>query len=192
MTAALGITVRTGCGVVVVLRGTRRTPEIVLRHEIQLADPWVPESRHPYHHELRDHGLAGVRARRRGCTAARVAAHRAIRTFVREMRSHAFAPRGATVVVARLVDPARIRGAHARAHAEEARLYVEVVEASLRQSGLRTTTLVERDLRPAALERLRMTTPQIAAALRRFSHTVGTPWRSPEKHAALAAWIGLP
>jgi hypothetical protein len=28
--------------------------------------------------------------------------------------------------------------------------------------------------------------------LKAFSHRVGTPWRAPEKQAALAAWLALP
>ncbi len=79
--AAVGLSVRPGRAVVVVLRGSRRAPEIVVRYEIQLADPWMPESLHPYHQELGAAGAASaVRARRRGCRAAQKATSRAIRT----------------------------------------------------------------------------------------------------------------
>ena len=91
-----------GRAVVVVLRGTRRLPLIVVRYDIQLADPWVPESLHPYHHELGDSGPAGGRARRRGCQAAQKASRRAVRALVGEMRSHGLEPCGAGVVVSSL------------------------------------------------------------------------------------------
>lgn len=189
--AALGLRVHTGCAVAVILAGTRRAPRIVLRHEIDLADMWVPESRHPYHQELGNRVTNGEQARRRGCEAARAAARRVIRRLVDEMRSHGFAPHGAAVVVASLGEPARIGGAHARAHAEERRLYREAVAAALDSCGLRVATLLEKELRAVAASRLGRTSAEVAATLKAFSYVVGTPWRAPEKHAALAAWLAL-
>jgi hypothetical protein len=190
-TAGLGLEVHTGRAVVVVLAGTLQTQEIVLRHEIDLADPWIRESMHPYHQELRESGAAGEHARRRGCEAARRASHQAIRTFVNEMRRHGLEPSTATVVARSLAEPARIESAHARAHAEERRLYREAVEAALRGCGLEVVTLVENTLRAVASERLGRGPRDLDAALRAFSHKVGTPWRAPEKNATLAAWLAL-
>lgn len=66
----------------VVLRGSRRSPEIVVRYELQLSDPWVRESAHPYHVEFRDAGAEGTRARILGCEAAQKAAQRATYTLL--------------------------------------------------------------------------------------------------------------
>ena len=190
--AAVGLSVRTGHAVVVVMRGTRQVPEIVVRYEIQLADPWVPESMHPYHRELGDSGPAGEHARRRGCEAARQASQRAVRTLLDNMRSHRLEPCGAAIVVSSLTDPARIGGAHPRAHAEEGKLYREAVEAALHDCGVQFTTLLEKNVRAVAAQRVGLTAEQIHAMLKVFSHTVGTPWRAPEKRAALAGWLTLP
>src|SRR5882762_9195832 len=107
-TGAVGLTVTTGRAVVVVLRGARGSPEMVVRCEIQLSDPWVRESSHPYHLELRGAGAAGERARALGCRAAERAAGRAVRTLVDEMKAHGLEPRGAAIVVRSLVDPVRV------------------------------------------------------------------------------------
>jgi hypothetical protein len=72
--AAIGLTVRPGRAVVVILKGTRRAPEIVLRHESDLVDAWVQDSLHPYHQELGARGPVGEMARRRGCEMATNAA----------------------------------------------------------------------------------------------------------------------
>jgi len=88
----------------VVVRGTPQTPKIVVRYEIHLADPWVPESLHPYHYELGDFGPADTQARRRGCQAASKTTRRAIHTLVGNMRSHQLKPQGACVVVSSLVN----------------------------------------------------------------------------------------
>jgi hypothetical protein len=189
--AGLGIEVYTGRAIVVILAGTIQTPEIVLRHEVDLADPWVRESMHPYHQELGDRSSEGKRARQRGCAAARTASSRALRRLVSEMRRHGLEPSRATVVASSLADPARAGGAHARAHAEERRLYREAAEAALRGCGLHVVTIGENAVGALALERLGRDRRGLEAALKAFSHSVGTPWRAPEKHAALAAWLAL-
>lgn len=189
--SSLGLNVHAGRAVVVILRGTRRAPEMVLRHGIDPADPWVRESMHPYHQELGDQGPEGVRARRRGCAAAGRAARRAIRSLVRDMRSHGLDPRGAAIVVASLAEPARIKGAHARAHAEERKLYREAVENALGACGLGIAMFLETSVRSAAAAQLRLSGRQIDAMLKVFVRQVGTPWRAPEKQAALAAWLAL-
>jgi hypothetical protein len=178
--------------VVVILRGPRHAPEIVLRHELDLADPWVRESMHPYHQELGERGADGARGRRRGCAAAGKAAPRAVRSLVRDMRAHDLEPRGATIVVPSLADPARISGAHARAHAEESRLYRDAVASALGACGLCVALLLEKDVRAAAVAKLGASGQRLDATLKAFSHRVGTPWRAPEKQAALAAWLALP
>jgi hypothetical protein len=183
--------VHTGWAIVVILAGPSQTPEIVLRHEIDLADPWVRESMHPYHQELGDRGSAGVHARRRGCTAARKASSRALRRFVSEMRRQGLEPSKATVVVPGRAHPAQAGGAHARAHAEERQLYTEAVEAALRACGLHVVTIAEQAVGALAPKRLGRARHELDAALKAFAHRVGTPWRAPEKHAALAAWLAL-
>ena len=188
--AGLGLAVHTGRAVVVVLKGTFQAPEIV-RHEIDLADPWIRESMHPYHQELGESGSAGEPARRRGCEAARKASGRAIRTFVNDMRRHGLEPSRATVIASSRADPAQAGGAHARAHAKERKLYREAVEAALRACGLHVMTLVKNTLRAMATKRLRRGPRDLDATLKAFSHEVGTPWRAPEKQAALAAWLAL-
>jgi hypothetical protein len=189
--ASVGLKVRPGRAVVVILKGTHQAPEIVLRHEIDLADPWIRESLHPYHQELGDRGETGLQARQRGCEAACNAARQASHRLLDEMVSHGLEPRRVALVASSIVDPERIPGAHARAHAREDKLYTEAVKTSLTDRGLRVETFLERDLRPMAMARLQRTAQQVDAILKSFSHRVGTPWRALEKHTALAAWLVL-
>jgi hypothetical protein len=190
--AAIGLTVTTGGAVVVVLRGSRDSPEMAVRYEIQLSDPRLRESAHPHHAELRDAGPEGARARIRGCEAAREATRRAMRTLVEDARSHGLEPRGAAIVAEKPTDPARVRGAHARAHAEERKLYRESVEAALAERGVPVIVLEQSRVRAAAAKGLSRSAKQLDATLKEFVRSVGTPWRAPEKHASLAAWLSLP
>lgn len=190
--AGLGLSVFAGRAVAVIVSGSRAEPAIALRHWLELGDPWVPESFHPYHRELGDVGEAGRAARIRGCAAANASVRRAIANLLDEMRAHGLAPKGATVVVDRIRDPARVRGAHPRAHQAERELYREAVAAALGDGAVPTTVLLDAKLRAAASQRLGRPPRELAAMLRAFSHAVGTPWRAPEKNAALGAWLALP
>jgi hypothetical protein len=49
----------------------------------------------------------------------------------------------------------------------------------------------ERRVRAEAAARLHRRAAQLDAVLKQFSRRVGTPWRAPEKHATLAAWMSL-
>ena len=189
--AAVGLAVSTGRVVVVVVRVTPQTPKIVVRYEIHLADPWVPESLHPYHYELGDFGPADTQARRRGCQAASKTTCRAIHTLVGNMRSHQLKPQGACVVVSSLVDPLMLAREHPRAHAQEGKLYREAVEAELRSCRVPFITVANKDLLTLAAKRFGQTATQIKLTLKAFSREVGTPWRAPEKQAAVGGWIAL-
>ena len=189
--AGLGLSVFAGRAVAVVVHGTRAEPAIALRHWLELGDPWVPESYHPFHQELGDASEAARGARIRGCAAANASVRRAIAQLVAEMRAHDFAPCGATLVVDRIRDPARVRGAHPRAHQAERELYRLAVVAALAEAGLTAAVFLEARLRGAASRALRRSPGELAASLRAFSHAVGTPWRAPEKNAALGAWLAL-
>jgi hypothetical protein len=189
---ALGLTVRPASALTVIVTGTRRSPSLAIRHEIALADPWIPESGHPYHGELRDHGPDGRAARERGCAAAEAATRHAITAFVAEARAHDLEPDVAAVVTSRLDDSERVTGAHARAHAREDRLYRDAVVSAFGASGVRVVTFLDKNLRLEADRRFASTALEIDSTLKIFSHVVGTPWATREKHAALAAWLALP
>lgn len=190
--AALGLTVATGRATIAVLRGTRAAPEMVARFEVQLSDRWQVESSHPYHLELGRPGSEGEPARVRGCRAAEAGVRRAIRLLLDEMKELELAPHGAGIVATRPADPARVRGAHARAHAAERKLYLDAVLAALAEAGVPASVSPERRVRAEAAARLHRGAAQLEAVLKGFVRRVGTPWRAPEKHAALAAWMSLP
>jgi hypothetical protein len=183
--ATVAFHLHAGRTVTVILTGRRSTPEMAMRHEIDLADPWVRSSRHPYHHLG---SPADEKEWNRGCAAARKSAHRAIATFLREMRAHKYEPVGAAVVVANRTQP---QTPHAVAHEEEENLYRAAIEAAVRDAGVEVTTFVDTQVRTHGTKRLGRSVP-IDATLKRLSHAVGTPWRAQEKQAALAAWILLP
>jgi hypothetical protein len=183
------MTVRTGRAVVVILVGTRRARGIILRDEIHLDDPWVPESFHPHHQKFGSGGALKERAYRNGCDAARRSSRRAVHRLIGEMRAHGLRPRGVGIVVGSLADPTHVHGAHARTHAQERVLYRKAVEAAFAGHRMQVMRFLDKSLRRSAPARLERASPKITATLRGFAYVVGTPWRAPEKDAALAAWF---
>ena len=106
------------------------------------------------------------------------------------MKAHGYDPSGAAIVVSSLVDPTSIAGAHARAHAEEETLYRDVMVDTLATIGLDVKVHLDATLRAAVAKQL--DPADIDAMLKRLAREVGTPWRAPEKHASLAAWLAFP
>jgi hypothetical protein len=80
---------------------------------------------------------------------------------------------------------------HPRAHAQEGKLYREAVEAELRSCRVPFITVANKDLLTLAAKRFGQTATQIKLTLKAFSREVGTPWRAPEKQAAVGGWIAL-
>jgi hypothetical protein len=189
--AAIGLSISTGHAVVVIVGGMATAPRIAVRFNMHLADRWVQESLHPFHHELGNSGQEARQARRRGSNAARLASRRAIRSLVSDMKLHGLEPIGAAIVVPSLSDPSKITRAHPRAHAEELKLYRESVAGTLTECGIRIVTLLEKNVRSVSAKGLGQTQERLSATLKLFSHEVGTPWRAPEKYAALGAWLTL-
>jgi len=52
-------------------------------------------------------------------------------------------------------------------------------------------SIAEKSVRAQAAARLERSPRQLDAALWGFVEQVGTPWRAPEKRAALGAWLAL-
>jgi hypothetical protein len=110
--AALGLRVKTGWAAAVVLRqGTDAVPELVDRRRLELSDPKVPSSAQPYHAGLELRGKRSAQAVvKKGCDAARAAAHEALSALIAEVK-----PVAIGIVVASDPDLAKIGNDHVRA-----------------------------------------------------------------------------
>jgi hypothetical protein len=147
---ALKFTLHAGRALTVILKGTRRAPMTVLRHDFDLADPWVLESRHPYHQARGARRLDGEAASRLGGQAARNSTSRAVGDMVSDMKSHGVAPHHVALVVSSLTNPEQVAGAHTRAHAKEEALYRRALGEALESYNVAVTTFAGDELRMAA------------------------------------------
>ena len=196
---ALGLRIKSGYAIAVILAGSRRAPAAVARHVVALSDPDAAETRQPYHDGFgKEQEDAREIARRVGIV--RRCASRGIAALMQNIRGtqpDAFdgvsrnGLRRAGLVVGSVIDPQQVANPHIRAHASEGRLFRTVVEEALRAHGVACTILVEKHLTTTAADALGRDEPAIKRTLGELGKALGGPWRADDKAAAIAAWLAL-
>ena len=193
--AALGLRVKTGKAIAVLIQGPAQSPTVLLRRELTLTHPSDRDTFQPYH-PLMDlpwkEAEAAVRPKARLIHAS---ADKALGDLVGEIATRGWGLAGAGIVGGSDQDPARIANPHIRAHAAEGRLFRRALETAAKACDLPFHFWVETGLYEKAASELACP----AASLRKRVDDLRTgkvcPWRSEEKTATVAALLvlaGLP
>jgi hypothetical protein len=190
VSAAVGLRVKTGWAVAVLIGGPTRAPRILDRRRIELSDPDEPDSRQPFHAGTGTARVDPAEVRRLVAGIGR-RTRRSLSALLRGYDAAGFRPRAMLLVVGSLADPLSISNPHIRAHAQEGYLYRTLLEQESRRLGIRTTAIRDRDLLPGVAAALGISSARIRTALRRMGKDVGSPWGANERAAALAAWLAL-
>ncbi|MFI5316865.1 MAG: hypothetical protein ACHQ6T_14285 [Myxococcota bacterium] len=189
--AAIGLRVKTGRAVAVLLAGSAAEPHVLERREIPLSDPAVPHSHQPYHAALELGEQRAAPLVERACEAVRAVALRELRALCESLAAAGHTPRGLGLVVGSLGDPAKLGNPHVRAHALEGQLFWRALDAAARALDLRVSVATEKEVWALAGESLRREPDALRAAVAELGRAIGRPWGAEEKTAALAAWIAL-
>jgi len=187
--AALGLSVRTGRAIVVVVGGSNDEPQILGKTLVQVA--WTFEEGAVFH------------------TAQTLPLERA-RTFVRDSEKRFTKSAGveleaftrkldAKLVGAMLAAPPEkqlppletILRAHPVIHAAEGELYRRVFGEAAAALGLRPLRVPPNTLGARLAAALRVTPAKLATRLAILGKASGKPWAAHQKLAALAAWLAL-
>ena len=190
MNVAVGVRVKSGWAVAVVLGGPPGAPQLLDSLVLDLSDPAVPSTRQPYHAAVGVAQTNTARLRRLIGLIDRCA-RRSVGDLVRTCRAQGRRIRGIGIVVGSDIDPQKIANPHIRAHASEGRLFRTVVEKAAKRHALRTVTTVERELLPLAAVALGRSEGTLKRALTELGDQAAGPWRAEQKMAALAAWLVL-
>lgn len=191
MEVAIGFKARTGRTVVVVVGGTVRSPEALLRTELSLSDPKRTATYQPYHAVM---DLPWDRAKAAARPTIRIIesiALRVVGALVRQLASTGMTVIGAGVVGSADRDLAKIPSAHIRAHAAEGVLFRMVLEHAAAKLGLPCRTFEEKTLPMLAAKELKRSRDSVVQTIAAFKQALGPPWRADHKVAALAAWLSL-
>jgi hypothetical protein len=190
VTAAIGIRVKSGWAMAVLLAGPASSPRVIDRRRIELADPRVPRTRQPYHAGF---GLA-QQSRRTIARLVRIVercARASVGALVRRYRAEGVTLRGVGIVVGSVIDPAQIANPHIRAHASEGALFRRVVDDAAGQNGLGSIIVLERELYAAAARATHRIETGVKGAVAELGRAVAGSWRAEEKTAAAVAWLVL-
>lgn len=187
---ALGLRIKSGWAMAVLLAGPARSPSVLDRRRIELSDPARPRTRQPYHAGFGTAQTSRVVIARLVRIIERRAA-RALRELVREYARAGFRPRVAGLVVGSVIDPNRIGNPHIRAHALEGALFRRVAAEGLRALRIGSTVVLEREVYGMAARAVRITERQLKGLVAELAGQVRGRWRSEEKTAAAAACLAL-
>jgi len=199
---AVGLRVKSGYAIAVVLGGTRRSPEAIARRVVELSDPSVAGTRQPYHSAMftteEDQRAIAHRVRIvKRCAARSVAdlVSDALRFShperVEGRARPAQAAMRAALVVGSVIDPLTVANPHIRAHAHEGQLFRTVLVDALQGRDVPCDVIVDKQLAARASATLDRPPAAISRTIAAFGKALGGPWRAEEKAAAAAAWIAL-
>jgi len=188
---SIGLRVKTGKAIAIVLRGPAEAPVVIGRRELTLANPNSPATLQPYHQVLDLPWEKAVADVRPIISEIQAIASQALEAVIRETGAANVDVIGVAVVGGSGGDPAKIANPHVRAHAAEGRLFCEVVETAAEQSHLAHRFFVERGVEKRAASELGKSPSSLKTRLAEFGRAAGRPWRAEEKSAALAAWMVL-
>jgi hypothetical protein len=189
--AALGLRVKSGWAMAILLAGPSAAARLVTRQRLELTDPSVAGSSQPYHAVM---GAAAADKRdveARLCQVVRDATSKALARMIAAARDSAHEVHRIGLVVGSKIDPKRIANEHIRAHALEGQLFRTALTEAAEAIDLSSVILVERNAYADAAAILERTEADVKANTAAFGRQQTGPWRADEKLAALAAWVAL-
>jgi hypothetical protein len=189
--ATIGLRVRTGRVIMLALAGNADTPTPLLRREISLIDPKVPDSGAPFHLGLEMSGARAIRAVDRACHAARSAGTAALERAFSDLERDGFRLVAATVVSDSATDPETIHNPHMRAHASEGRLFRDICADTAAAHPMQVGISLSGALRDELSHVLDPRRRAIDNMLLALGTKLGRPWQADHKLAAMGAWLAL-
>lgn len=189
--AALGFRTHSGWASAILAAGRGGTIKILDRRHIALCDSTREGAKQPFHAaesmpfaQAEDH-IALCRK------ATAKLADDAMKTARMICERQGMRLSGVCVIAASgraLPDLAGILASHALIHAAEGEFYRDAIIAAAASAGIRAARLKAADALFRVAEQLDTNEDAMTRALTEMGETVGRPWTSDEKLAALAAW----
>jgi hypothetical protein len=191
---AIGIRVHSGWGALVAVSGEAGKLQVIDRRRIVIIDVDADGVAQPYHYveELEiDRARKHIAQCRAQSTKMAVAA-------MREVYSHLSHGKYRLVGAAILLSSARplpelekILASHAMIHAAEGEFFRQAFREACQESKISVTGIRERDLEEHAQSALGKVAPQVKQEIAGLGRSLGPPWTTDQKTAALAAAIVL-
>ena len=192
--AALGFRAHSGWAVVVAIAGSPRSPRVVDRRRVELADPDKQASKQPYHAA---EGLDLKKAEevvRRATDDAQRLARQGLRAVIDDLRASGHDVIGCGIVLASgrpATTLAATLASHALIHTAEGELFRKVLVRAGEHHDLPVTGVRERELFARGAAELSIPAGELERRLAELGRAIGPPWAQDQKYAALVAWLAL-
>jgi hypothetical protein len=192
MKVVFGLKAHSGWAALVALAKDGNGFTVVDRSRLELVEEeWAKQ---PYHaaEELESKKARDVV--KRGIDAAQRIARRKLKTLVKRERARGNEVVGCAVLVGNAMPDwsvEQILAVHFRMHQAEGVLFREALIAAAKTSGLKLVTLPEKTLLQEAERLLRRPASELLKTVSALGKSVGPPWATDQKDAALAALVAF-
>ena len=190
--AALGFRVHSGWAVAVAISLDQRSPVVIDRRRIEMADRSKHGSVQPYH-AASELDLKKAELFIRSCLdQATSLASEALRDTIGHLNKSGYRTIGSGILQASgrpTTTLAATLASHAMIHTAEGEHFREALAQASEECDLPVTRVKERELYVFAERSLSLPASELAATIAGLGKTVGPPWRQDEKLAALIAWL---
>jgi hypothetical protein len=192
--AAIGIRAHSGWGAIVVVSGAAADVEIIDRKRIAITAPAIAGAKQPYHF-AQTQSLPQAEAYLAECAAvSEVLAAEALGFVVEQLRRYDYAAVGCAILQASgrpLPSLPRILASHPLIHTAEGAFFREAFRRASERLGIEVTAIRERDLDGRAASVFGSRALELQRKIAGLGRSVGPPWTTDQKSAALAALLVL-
>jgi hypothetical protein len=184
---AIGIRVKSGFAIAVVVAKERMRWHVERRDEILLTEDAGPYGRFPFHPLIELAGENATDASRRAVAAVRAASKKHLAAFLDSVGE----VEAAAIVVGSVIDPKKISNPHIRVHAREGELFRTVVAQAFERRSIAVDVVRDSEIYSKAALKLRRSETQLRAELAKMGRGTVRPWRRDEKVAAAGALFAM-
>jgi hypothetical protein len=192
--AAIGFRMHSGWGALVAVSQSAGAVEVIARRRITVINPNAQGTKQPYHFAENLEFPEAEKFLARCFATSRRLALAAARELVEELRARHYLVAGSAVVLASgrpLPLLAKILASHALIHTAEGEFYRAAIWKACEELDLAVAGFRERDLGECALTAFGRATPKVLQQISSLGRSLGPPWTTDQKTAALAALLVL-
>jgi hypothetical protein len=191
---AIGIRVHSGWCALVAVSGDTDKTEVIDRRRVEIIDRKAPGAAQPYHYAKNLELSAAERYIARSAAAAARLALAALREVVAKLGDRGYRTTKAVVLLSSgrpLPEFVKILASHAMIHTAEGEFFRQAFREACSSLKIPVTGIRERDLDERVKSAFSKGASGLIARIAGMGKTLGPPWTTDQKAAALAAAVAL-
>jgi len=181
-------------GAVVAIMGERGSEEVLLRRRMVIIDSKIAGSAQPYNYVANKEISAAEKHLTRCASVSEQLAFKSLTQRSAELAQINFVPKAAVVLLSStrpLPDLRIILASHPLIHTAEGEFFRQAFRGAFEKLRIPVTGIPSRDLNDCASKAFGKVVPAIRKRIDGMGRTIGAPWTTNEKAAALAAAVVL-